>query len=161
MVFWADEVTGEVSLSTCHCQPVRLSPPPVSSCCLSHSSTLSISSSPSPSVRPLPFVTLSLFVLAHTGLNQALASKHTAPDDEDLTRIHVSPCLTQQSSSPVLHRCNYADYMFARTSGFAPFFLSSLQAFPVYPSVAPLASLSSECASQRSPRVLQMGALIR
>lgn len=41
-----------------------------------------------------------------------------------------------------------------------PFFLNPLPGFPIYPSVAPLASHSSECASQRAPHVLQMGALI-
>lgn len=75
MVSWADEVTGEVSLSTCHCQPVCLS---LLSCCLSHSSTLSISSI-SPSNCLSPFDMLSLFVLAYPGLYQASTLKHIAP----------------------------------------------------------------------------------
>lgn len=83
--------------------------------------------------------------------------------DVDLTHMHAKPRLVFKSP-PLLSFTDITTFfflMFTSTSCFPPFFLLSLQAFPVYPSVAPLASLSSECASQRSPHVLQMGALIR
>lgn len=54
VVSWADEVTGEVSLSTCHRQPVCLSL--LSSCCLSHS----LPPSQSPHLRLHPFVSFPL-----------------------------------------------------------------------------------------------------
>lgn len=99
----------------------------------------------------------STFFLVLAPLKQTFSSAHThsrADVDLPLRSATLAALLfcpaVGYASSPLLSSHHAFTVFFPPQRG-----------FPVYPSVAPLASLSSECASQRAPHVLQMGALIR
>lgn len=152
MVSWADEVTGEVSLSTCHCQPVR---PPPSFFLLPLSLLQSLNPFISISTRlssSLCHAAFSLFLLItyrkvqpqppffHTGdLQNSLQLRQFVDRCSLYTNTrHTSSALTGLSCRSLILPPSLYVYFHMLFSSIFPF--SSLQAFPVYPSVAPLAS---------------------